>query len=258
MVDTNENHVVCRDLQREYRSREGHGETERQFVAQGMSLSMQQTARYDTVDRLIPEIQQMIRTKKIASSCTDQIAYKSHEQQMKIYQLLCRAESEGIRLTRDGVVVPIAKRVGDDVQTSWEQVKPLLKIEAQKVKKTKPTKELEKESRPCDLFVDGIAARLQDLGYTIERSNKKSWDHKGDLITRSPIGKKVVVQSKYRRKPYAVVSVDAVREADEARRNFQADAAIVVTNRSFTSGAVQLAVQLGVELWDGARLKALF
>ena len=52
MINSNENQMICKDLQREYHCRKGHRET---------------------------------------------------EQKLHVFELLCRTESEKIRLTRDGV-----------------------------------------------------------------------------------------------------------------------------------------------------------
>jgi len=51
--------------------------------------------------------------------------------------------------------------------------------------------------------------------------------------------------------------VKAIQEAVAAKNYYKADNAMVITNSSFTKGAVDLAIANNVELWDGKKLEAV-
>ncbi len=101
-------------------------------------------------------------------------------------------------------------------------------------------------------FERKLARLFRHLGYTVERT-KASNDHGADLLIRRR-RKLIVVQAKSYAKP---VGNKAVQEAFAAQAYYDADAAWVVTDSSFTAGARSQADPCGVRLVDGDMLKSL-
>lgn len=88
-------------------------------------------------------------------------------------------------------------------------------------------------------------------------NEKKSFDYKCDAMATDALGRKMVFQMKchYNGKKEGVT---AVKEAAEARDNYDADIAVAVTNTKFTGSAKRIAGECDVILWDGAFLKQIF
>lgn len=98
-------------------------------------------------------------------------------------------------------------------------------------------------------FETYLATRFRALGYKVEQT-KLVGDYGADLIlTRE--GYRTVVQAKRYKKD---VGNKAVQEAYGAKPMYNAQNAIVVTNRGYTKAAVKQALMTGVELWDRERL----
>lgn len=93
---------------------------------------------------------------------------------------------------------------------------------------------------------------FENLGYKAQHIGKAG-DFGADLILTKD-GIRTAVQAKC----YSgTVGLDAVREAAAARPHYKAQRAMVVTNSSFTSAAIQLAVSNQVILWDRQHLAQL-
>jgi restriction system protein len=99
-------------------------------------------------------------------------------------------------------------------------------------------------------FERRLVALFRGLGYRVDPIGSVRGDYGGDLIL-SKDGKRSVVQAKCWSKN---VGVKAVQEAVGARGFYKADAAIVVTNRSFTVQARKLARANDVQLWERSTL----
>lgn len=99
-------------------------------------------------------------------------------------------------------------------------------------------------------FEEYIQKLFELFGYTVVRT-PLTGDQGADLIV-SKDGLKTVVQAK---KYEASVSNKAVQEVVAAKSYYNAEKAIVVTNSTFTSGAIDLALANGVELWDSEKLE---
>lgn len=101
-------------------------------------------------------------------------------------------------------------------------------------------------------FEARLGALFGALGYGVEPT-KLSGDKGADLVvTRN--GERIVIQAKCYG-PDRRVSVDAIQEAVTAIRPYRAHRAAVVTNRAFTSQAIELAEDNGVRLWDRSFLE---
>ena len=87
------------------------------------------------------------------------------------------------------------------------------------------------------------------LGYHVQRT-RASGDFGADLIVERD-GVRTAVQAKRYAK---AVGLTAVQEAAAARGKYGCDAALVVTNSTFTRPARELAEANGVELWDREEL----
>jgi len=90
------------------------------------------------------------------------------------------------------------------------------------------------------------------LNYTVIRT-KLSGDQGADLIL-SKNNEKIAVQIK---KYNEDVSNKAIQEVVAAKTYYRSDRGMVVTNSSFTKGAVELALANQVELWDGKKLELI-
>lgn len=98
-----------------------------------------------------------------------------------------------------------------------------------------------------------LAAHFRRLGYKVEFT-ENSHDYGADLII-TKFHKTTVVQAKRYEKN---VGLSAVQEAVASRSYYDADAAMVVTNSYFTSGALSLAARNNVILWDRDLMKKKF
>jgi restriction system protein len=98
------------------------------------------------------------------------------------------------------------------------------------------------DGRTFEVFLDGV---FRSLGYAVE-ATRQHGDYGADLVvTRSAV--RTAVQAKRWSKS---VGVKAIQEVVAARRYYGCDDALVVTNRSFTQPARQLARANEVQLWD--------
>lgn len=92
-----------------------------------------------------------------------------------------------------------------------------------------------------------VARYLKGHGYTGAKVTKASGDYGVDVIAHKG-GHKYAVQCKYYSKP---VGISAVQEAAAGKAYYGCDAAMVVTNSTFTKAARDLAKATGVILLEG-------
>lgn len=92
-----------------------------------------------------------------------------------------------------------------------------------------------------------VARYLKGHGYTGAKVTKASGDYGVD-VTAHKGGHKFAVQCKYYSKP---VGISAVQEAVAGKAYYGCDAAMVVTNNTFTKAAQDLAKANGVILLEG-------
>lgn len=119
---------LCAELIAQYDSTPFHCETKIQFIARKMELSVQQASRIAGYFDCITEIQELIRNNIIKLSCTDQIAYKSVDMQKRIYKVLMDANADGVYLSRDRIVVPVAACLKECHNLKWNQIRDRLRI----------------------------------------------------------------------------------------------------------------------------------
>lgn len=94
-------------------------------------------------------------------------------------------------------------------------------------------------------FEKYLKVYFEKLGYRA-KTTKDSNDYGADLILTKG-NEKIVVQAKrYARN----IGIEAIQEIIGARNYYEADRAIVATNRYFTASAKRLAEKCDVELWD--------
>jgi restriction system protein len=99
-------------------------------------------------------------------------------------------------------------------------------------------------------FERRLAVLFRGLGYRVEMTGRSGGDYGCDLVLKQG-GRRVAVQAKCWAKN---VGIKAVQEAAASRLHYQADSAMVVTNRYFSRPARELAQSNHVELWDRDRL----
>ena len=102
-------------------------------------------------------------------------------------------------------------------------------------------------------FEQYLKAHFKKMGYKVKET-RKSGDYGADLLLKK-WGKTTVVQAKRYEKP---VGLSAVQEVIGAMAYYEADKAMVITNRTFTRNARNLADQSGVDLWDRDSLRKEF
>ena len=102
-------------------------------------------------------------------------------------------------------------------------------------------------------FEQYLTAQFRRLGYRVSQTGA-SHDYGADLLLKKH-GKTIVVQAKRYENN---VGLSAVQQAVGAVAYYQADQAMVVTNRYFTKSAVNLARQNDVELWDRNEIRRRF
>ena len=86
---------------------------------------------------------------------------------------------------------------------------------------------------------------FRDLGYRVKHVGSRGGDFGGDLLV-SKEGARSIIQAKCWSKN---VGLKAVQEVAAARAYYDAEHALVITNRDFTQQARTLARATGVELW---------
>ena len=92
-----------------------------------------------------------------------------------------------------------------------------------------------------------VAAYLRGHGYTGVTVTQASGDFGADVIAHKG-GRKYAVQCKYYSSP---VGVAAVQEVTAAKAHYRCNAAMVVTNNTFTAAAKRLAQENSVLLLEG-------
>ena len=100
-------------------------------------------------------------------------------------------------------------------------------------------------------FEDICATVLKDKGFKKVKITKASGDQGVDILAYKD-GVKYAVQCKLYSRP---VGNKAVQEVFAGMSYYECDAAIVMTNSTFTKSAVDLAESTGVELWDNMPIK---
>lgn len=101
-------------------------------------------------------------------------------------------------------------------------------------------------------FEEYLRTAYVRLGYKVELTKYRG-DFGADLVVRKD-GEKTAVQAKRYSKN---VGVKAVQEAVAAKGYYDADAAMVVTNRYYTAQAKELARKNKVTLWDRDKLQSV-
>jgi len=101
-------------------------------------------------------------------------------------------------------------------------------------------------------FEEYLRTAFVRLGYKVELTKYRG-DFGADLVVRKA-GEKTAVQAKRYSKN---VGVKAVQEAVAAKGYYDADAAMVVTNRYYTAQAKELARKNKVTLWDRDKLQSV-
>jgi restriction system protein len=94
-----------------------------------------------------------------------------------------------------------------------------------------------------------LALLFRRYGYTVKQTGKTG-DYGADLVI-SKDGQRTAIQAKrYKRN----VGIDAVQQVVAAKKVYDCQGAIVVTNSAYTQAARNLAVANGVVLWDREKL----
>lgn len=102
-------------------------------------------------------------------------------------------------------------------------------------------------------FEEYVCEILKRNGYRHVQLTQRSGDYGIDILAEYK-GVRYAIQCKFYQKP---VGVAAIQQAYSGCVYYQCDYPVVVTNNSFTSQAMKLAMRNEVELWDGDRLEKM-
>jgi uncharacterized protein (DUF697 family) len=138
------------------------------------------------------------------------------------------------------------KKVGSALLESLKEIlNPSVSIETDEIDYL--VKRIDRMKR--EDFEEFIALCFEKLGYQVDRT-PQAGDFGADLLL-TQAETKTIVQAKRSRKE---VDIAAVQAAIGAIKYYQAQAAIVMTNRQFTPSARELGGANGVELWERGEL----
>lgn len=202
--------------------------SKRIYLAEHMRLSLAQADRYLTfLNKCIPQIQYLILDGFLPFSAIDYIGYKSTAQQKNIYHTLTETDPIDGYIPRTRIIEIVQSEVS--ITT------------AEKGRK----------------FVESVICRLTpDKGYQDAHINSKlTMDKKCDALAYTTSNQKVVFQFKYHADKTLKEGISAIEEVAEARRLYDADIAIAVTNTSFSPKARSKAKEKNVILWNSEYLK---
>ena len=247
---------LCKELVEKYMLSKYHSVSLRQYLSNSMDLSLQQTDRFLCFFKCIEPAQQMMSLGIIPFSSAAYFGTLSNDEQQRLYQLLSEARKENIPLTRERIIVPLFWLLKNNSAITWKEAKPHLKLRPPKALKS--TKEIDPNSAfgIGFNFTQTVLNLLPPRGYRdVTINNKRSYDRGLDAFAVSPYGDLTIAfQMKYHKSPNKK-DTRAVKEAFNARMNFNKDLAIAVTNRDFSLSAQREAKELGVILWDGEFLR---
>lgn len=99
-------------------------------------------------------------------------------------------------------------------------------------------------------FEDALLYTLKRKGWRV-KTTPKTGDYGADLVGHDQHGRSVVIQAKRWSKN---VGTDAVNQALAAKAYYQADHAMIITNRYLTRQAFELARKTNIELWTRKKL----
>ncbi len=138
------------------------------------------------------------------------------------------------------------KKAGSVLLESLKQIlNPSVSIETDEIEYL--VKRLDRMNR--EDFEEFIALCFEKLGYRVDRTPKAS-DFGADLLLTKD-ETKTIVQAKRSRKD---IDIAAVQAAIGAIKYYQAQGAIVITNRQFTPSARELGQANAIELWERGEL----
>lgn len=92
-----------------------------------------------------------------------------------------------------------------------------------------------------------VAEYLREHGYKDVTVTQASGDFGADIIAYGDMGIKFCIQCKYYSHP---VGVKAVQEVNSAKSHYNADAAVIFTNSSYTKQAIELSASNNVRLYQ--------
>lgn len=237
-------------------------ERKRNYISRNMQKSKSQVDRYSFFNHLLPELQEMVQNGMIAESSSDYIGHKPPEMQQTILAFFQILMAQGIRPTRDDILIPICQNVKENPDITWNdinQIIPAISKKSNKKNKTKKAKTPRNEESTVakgDRFCDILCDLLNKFGYTSVSKTKYSWDYGGDITGCNLQGEKIVIQARYHQE--GDYEYRAIQTAHNAKSNYQADIAIAATNTFFTKNAKKEAERLNVKLWDGSYLREVF
>lgn len=99
-------------------------------------------------------------------------------------------------------------------------------------------------------FESYVGRRLKEFGYTKVKVTQASGDFGADVIAVNSNGETVCIQCKHYSQP---VGIKAVQEIYSAKQYYSCQKAMVITNSTYTTAAINLANKTGVDLWANFR-----
>jgi HJR/Mrr/RecB family endonuclease len=101
-----------------------------------------------------------------------------------------------------------------------------------------------------DEFENFVAKIFSKLGY-LTKVTQHSRDFGVDVISEKD-GIKIAIQAKCYTNP---VSISAIQEVTAGMTHYNCQRGVIVTNRTFTKAAIELASSNSIQLWDRKKLE---
>lgn len=119
-------------LHENYLATTGFKGSKREEIAKRLGLSPQQADRYNTFNKIIMEVWDMVRQEVVGMSSVVAMATHSEEEQHNIYEIMQESLADGNTLTRDNVkIIIMGYRSG---LTTWAEIKGATEEKAPQIK----------------------------------------------------------------------------------------------------------------------------
>lgn len=266
-VKTKDASEYYRAKEKKYR-KEGYSGSHRKQIAKDLGVSPAQADRYAYYDRLIHPLQKMVDNGIIGHSSLQMAATHPISEQQEIHTILCNAQKEGIRLTRE-LVINITRTYRTGKRT-WDEIRPscfnTIKKKRMPLTPAHITQEKAKNIKKQEQYMDGEYFEYVWFPQLLERNGfilisdtsekKKSHDSGGDIIAQKD-GIRYCFQCKYRSDLNYKIGIEAFQEVWFAKPG-NCQIAVVVTNAKICSSAKNDASNRhNILAWDGDMLREM-
>ena len=226
----------------------------RKEAAKRMGMSVSQADRYKDFNKLIPEIQNLMRDYGVGMSNLLKISSHMHSEQREIYDIILDARKDEFSLSREFI-----NHIVDeyrDGNISWD----MLKESCNNYKKSSPqTPQSKHPKQDFDYsttfqntgieFEHHFADLLNKLGFIHIETTQHSYDGGKDICAQKD-GIRYIFQCKNTKKS---IGIKALQEIWFAKKETD-HVAVVVTTGKFSPTTLESAQKRGIVCWNGKDL----